>query len=124
MNPFDKLIGAVYPAIPSLTEEQKRKLARLKNRTTLYEAALVKGDQRMLFCYTRQTGRGVHDYMRTIRDTKADSLKLLKQNTGIDLTTWDWNGWTVEFTGRTQREAIINGELKFWADSQSETENR
>lgn len=115
MNPFDKLANAVHPAVSGLTDDQRKKLERIQGRATLYELALMKGDQRLLFCYTRRTGRGIRDYMRHLRDT-PDSWAALKAATGIDLATWDWNGWVPEFTGRTQREAIMVGELKFWND--------
>lgn len=98
----------------ALTELQIRKLSRIQGRATLYEVALVKGDQKLLLCYTRKTGRGLGDYVRNIRNNHAASADVLKARTGIDLQAWNWNGWGYEFTGRTQREAIIDGELPFW----------
>lgn len=85
------------------------RLARLKNYSTRYELLAIHRDYKVLLCYTsRRTRAGVVD---AIRNRGAELVAL----TGSENFTFGKNAtdgvrlgeWTIKFTGRTQRECII-----------------
>lgn len=93
-----------------LTPQQLAKLARIANYSTRYEVELVHLDtgERRLLCYTRKTERGIRDYIfRHAAEvvTFCGSDRLFKLSIGR---------WRIAFTGRTQREAIMAGELPWF----------
>lgn len=94
-----------------MTEVQERKLARLKNYRTRYEVAMVNGTDRRLVVY--MSDRSFTRLLSAVRE-KLEAVKVVA---GADV--WAENrklsagDWRIEFTGRTQREAILNGELPF-----------
>jgi hypothetical protein len=95
-----------------ITEE---KLARLKNRSTRYESVLTNGtDRKFLVLYTAQhSHRGLIAAIRQRYDA-------ILAKTGGELPhaakagqKFTGNEWLCSFSGRTQREAIIEGQLPF-----------
>jgi len=91
------------------------RLARLQNRGTYYELAAVRGEQRRLIAYTqRRSRRGMLAACRNravlvIALTGAEELQFGKRaEDGATL-----GAWQVRFTGRTERDAIMEGELPF-----------
>ena len=103
-----------------LTAAQQVRLARLHNRLTLYEVALTHLDtgERVLLCYTRKTGRGIRDYIgrhaEAIVAFCGDDTCRLGHRRPCDETAI--GRWSIGFTGRTQREAIIGGELPWFKE--------
>ena len=90
-----------------------QKLERLKNRSTAYELVATDGDRSVLICYTaRKSFAG-------ILQATLDRGDLLSDATGAIDITWNKasksivtdNGWQIKLSGRTQRDAICNGEL-------------
>ena len=104
-----------------MSTELQSKLARLTNRHTRYEVvALHPTDYRsMLIGYTsRHSLRGLIDMLS---HNAASFFKLVGETTcrrenGQLICA---NGWIVRFTGRTQREAYLNGERPFVASLDS-----
>ena len=99
----------------TLTETPVKKLEALRNRATLYELAISHGDRRLLVCYTAKTGPNA--IKRIIYDRAARIVAL----TGVDSIEWTRDGgkmgvWTIALTHRTQRDAIMHGELPFLAE--------
>lgn len=94
------------------------KLERLHNYPTRYELIAEKGDARILIGYTmhqsrhgllslcRQNGEKLVSFMGL--DDKAEIVFLKPAKLGATM-----GGWSVKFSGRTQRDAISNGELAF-----------
>ncbi len=100
---------------------KSEQLARLTNRATRYELALINGDTRILVMYSH--GRARHDLLKCCR-THGEAIVALACPTGEELLTFAPKAadgakigpWSIRFTGRTQREAIIEGELPFIGD--------
>lgn len=106
-----------------LTPEQERKLARIQGRATLYETVMVnrKDGRKVVLCYTRKTKRGIIDYIHRLGRT--GSAGELVAFCGAEVYRQPADGfvlaigeWDMKFSGRTQREAIMGGELTFWKD--------
>jgi hypothetical protein len=104
-----------------MTMSKTEQLARIQNRHTAYEVAAVKDGQRILILYTIHKSR--HGLLSACRKYGEDVVKVL----GIRETDmlipakraadgFTLGAWSVRFTGRTQREAIIEGELPFVCD--------
>jgi hypothetical protein len=96
------------------TVEVERKLARLKNYRTRYEVVFTNGTEKFLLLYTAMhSDRGLlaacrqrYDALLHITGGVAPyAAKSAGQFTGAE--------WRALFSGRTQREAIIDGELPF-----------
>jgi hypothetical protein len=97
----------------------QQKLERLRNRQTKYELVASHPDgRRLLIRYTSRTGRnGLYDAL-------AQDAERLCRVLGADDITWGKRSadggtmgeWVLRFSGRTQREAIIDGEHTFYAD--------
>jgi hypothetical protein len=98
---------------------QTQKLERLRNRRTLYEVAAIRGESRVLISYAGQHSR--HGLMKAISihgQQIVDVFQLPatarmtfgeKASDGVTLP----GGIVIRFTGRTEREAILSGELSF-----------
>lgn len=91
-----------------------RKLIARRNHQTLYEVALVAPDgRRFLVCYAQRSGRMLRQgvtkratrLVTTIGDETTEIVRVTKDAMTLS------GGWAVRFTGRTEREAIISGEL-------------
>lgn len=96
----------------------QQKLDRLKNYRTRYELAASHPDGRkVLIRYTARKGRrGLLDALtmdaaRVCKVLGSDDIHWAKR--AADGGTM--GDWTVKFSGRTQREAILDGELPFYA---------
>jgi hypothetical protein len=91
------------------------KLRWLQNRRTAYELVAVNGDQRILICYSSVRSRGALYRICCKRAadllalTGAESIHFAK--TAADGGTM--GAWTIRFSGRTQRECYIEGELPY-----------
>jgi hypothetical protein len=91
------------------------KLGRLKNRHTRYEIVLTNGtDAKYLVLYTAQHSQSG---LRAAVRQRYDAILVI---TGGELPfaakrsdTSTGNEWRCFFSGRTQREAILSGELPF-----------
>lgn len=88
-------------------------LARLQNRPTRYEIAATKGERRILVGYTARKSR--HGILAMLRQRGAEMIERLEIGES-DLLTTDKgallvSGWRIAFTGRTQRDCIMEGEL-------------
>jgi hypothetical protein len=103
-----------------LTEEQIRRLERLRNCWTNYEVEVALPDGRkMLVCYTQR--RSLSGLLSAI----FDRWQPISRVTGLppddpcayrDKNRKEYvleDGSVVRFSGRTQREAIISGELPY-----------
>ena len=104
-----------------MTDQQMQKLEALRNYGTRYEAVVVRGDgeQRLLaylgrhslqglYSATTQRGRAVLAFLVLPDDAQ---MTFARKSREIAIT----GGHTVKFTGRTQRDAISNGELAYIA---------
>ena len=95
--------------------ERLVRLARLTNRGTYYELAAILGDQRRLVAYTQRRSRsGMLAACRNravllIALTGAENLQFGKRT--VDGATM--GDWQIRFTGRTERDAIMEGELPY-----------
>ena len=95
-----------------MTTEEK--LARLKNRNTRYEIVLTNGtDTKFLVLYTAQHSQSG---LRAAVRQRYDAILVLGGEAPFAAKRSDvFNGneWRCFFSGRTQREAIIEGEHPF-----------
>lgn len=105
-----------------MTTDLHDKLLRLKNYATRYEVTATNAatGERILIGYTSRRGRaGILAMVRSNAD------KFLEYFECAD-AVWNWNkrasdgatvnGWLINFSGRTQRDAYCNGELPFFCD--------
>jgi hypothetical protein len=102
-----------------MTESQNIKLEAIKNRATRYELVLQRGAERLRLCYTGRKNR--HGLIDAIRRNGAELVQLtgaeaFKLEAGPAAIMGDWR---LSFSGRTQREAIIAGELAWFWSGQS-----
>jgi hypothetical protein len=101
----------------SLTPEQVRKLERIKFHPTRYEIELVKPDgTAMLVCYSSR--RSISGLLRAMRDrwaqiVRAGNISGIGYRIGKARAYSFENGVVIRFSGRTQRDAIMRGELPF-----------
>lgn len=101
--------------------DQLERLARLKNYATRYEirGTNTETGQTVLIGYTAQKSRaGILAMCRKngaeiVARLRGDSLEFGKR--AADGATL--GHWRIGFSGRTQREAIIAGELPFFLDA-------
>ena len=95
------------------------RLASMTRESTLYELALTSPDRtrKILVAYCNRTGRrGL--YNAVAKDGRREAIVAL---TGTEEITFakrsadgaKMNGWEIKFSGRTQREAIAQGELPY-----------
>lgn len=99
------------------------KLARIQNRDTRYEVRATNGSQSVLVGYTPRKGRaGIHSIVTKhaeaiTRFMDADSIYFERRAAdGAKM-----GNWKINFSGRTQRDAYIGGELPFFLDLITET---
>jgi hypothetical protein len=102
-----------------LTAEQLRKLDRLRHFATRYEIEIVPPNgAAMLVCYTpRRTMRG---FMEALSERWAPIIAtgivpqdMKGERIGRTIGYRFENGAIIRFSGRTQRDAIMSGELTF-----------
>jgi hypothetical protein len=101
-----------------MNNELTAKLERLKNRRTAYELAAIRGDERVLLAYS--CGRGRRDILNSCRK-RAEAVVRLLGNAEITFGRTVADGatageWSIRFTGRTQRDAYVEGELPYVGD--------
>lgn len=106
----------------TLTDAQRAKLALLQNRATRYEVAVTHADRRrVLLCYTaKHSSRGLTDALRG-RMVEVGTFLALPDEARFAVQAGEnritaSSGGEVSFTGRTQRQAIMEGELPFILD--------
>lgn len=98
----------------SMTSE---KLGRLRNRPTLYELAMVRGDEKILVAYVQRKGR--RDLWKAITNPKR--IRKIVAKAGTEEITFrkkagdggQMGEWSLRFTGRTERDAVAEGELPY-----------
>lgn len=97
-----------------MTESQAVKLEAIKNRATRYELILERGAERLRLCYTsRKNRRGMIDAI--FRNGKElGSFSGSQEVRFGNGATAQLGDWAVRFSGRTQREAIQAGELRWF----------
>lgn len=98
------------------------KLARLKNYHTRYELIASNGTQTVLLAYTsRKSRQGLVSAIRQ-DSRRSDVAKLIGgENTIFHVGKCAADGftagaWTIRFSGRTQRDAILLGEHEYVSD--------
>lgn len=95
------------------------KLERLHNRGTSYELACTMADGRKCLAgYTRQSKMGI---LSMLRKNGEEWAKRIPENAMIDFDKGGKSAkigpFDVRFSGRTQRDAIIEGELQFFIEA-------
>ena len=98
----------------------QEQLARLHRRATKYEVILVHRDHpSILVLYTgRKSKQGLLDALRRHGEHVVKLIGLSEECRvqGRSQELHFDNGWICKFSGRTQREAIVNGERPFCLD--------
>jgi hypothetical protein len=99
-----------------MDEQTLAKLASLKNYHTRYEIAATRGTERVLIGYSARKGRrGILSMAQTNGEKFAEYFQVDALQFGKRATDGATAGeWTVNFSGRTQRDAILSGELPFF----------
>lgn len=99
-----------------LTAEQVRRLERIRRRDTLYEAELVNRQtgERRLLCYCHRSRSRLATYVgrhaeELVTFCGSDRYTPCRENELLAI-----GDWAIRFTGRTQREAIMSGELRWF----------
>lgn len=104
-----------------MTTEQQTKLARIQRYATRYELVLEHDGARYLVQYTSQRSRrGLLASARTMADhivriAGGDEITFASRAADGAMV----NGWKLHFSGRTQRECILAGELPFVAEKRA-----
>jgi hypothetical protein len=104
-----------------LTERQIRRLESIKNYHTQYEVLLIGPDgQNILIGYTsRHTRKGLLDLLRRHPDAVINLVGGDAKTTyGRKMLSFS-SGWTAKFSGRTERDAILYGEMPFIGDHEA-----
>jgi hypothetical protein len=94
---------------------QQEQLARLKNYRTRYECTMTDGNQTFLLAYS--PGRSRQDMLNIARKhgqrivdiTKSENITFAKKVAEGAMC----GDWKIRFTGRTQRDCILEGEKPF-----------
>jgi hypothetical protein len=102
-----------------LTAEQVRKLERLRLYGTRYELAMTHTETRESLLIAYSTGKARRDVFRYVSD--PDRVGPIVARTGSDSIHFGKRAadggtmgeWSIRFTGRTQRQAITEGELPY-----------
>lgn len=109
-------------APPALSPEQLRRVARLHNRHTLYEAEIIRPDgTKALLAYCgRRSKQGLIEALdkrapHALRFLGAPRHARVERERGSPDVKIEGGGM-IRFSGRTQREAIIEGELQYVGD--------
>jgi len=99
------------------TEEQIKRLEGLHNRQSRYEIVASKGDVTLRVGYTVRKSR--HGLLNTLRRYPESTVPLFcpKGNEMVTFLKPAVHGctigeWLIRFSGRTEREVILNGELQ------------
>lgn len=101
-----------------MTNELQKKLERLANRSTAYELAAIHPDgRRVLIAYSRKGRRGIFSAVRN----RGEAVAALCQSQEFAFAKRAADGatcgeWSIRFTGRTQRDAYVEGELTYVGD--------
>lgn len=102
-----------------LSQDKIDRLEGLRHYGTLYELRVTNGTQSYLLTYCRKTKPGLRDaVLRPISGQKR-RIDFLCEVTSTTPDSWVWAGgasvksgeWIVSFSGRTERDAIVAGEL-------------
>lgn len=102
-----------------MTEKQIKQLERIKNRRTLYEVVLLMPDGReflAFYCvrtYLRLSVAAENRYEELKGKTGFDKFAVYPNTKPSKLETIP----VLKFSGRTQRDAIIKGELPFFMEA-------
>jgi TnpA family transposase len=101
-----------------MTTTMEAKLARLKNYATRYELAMTRGSESYLVTYATSRSRGtifkaVARFGPKVVALTGDEELHFARKSADGATTGEW---TIRYTGRTQRDAILGGELPFIGD--------
>ena len=105
---------------------KEARLDRIKNRPTKYELVATNGVRRVLVCYAHRTGRrGLWDAICSSESRCKAVIALTgEENISFAKRAADgavMGGWTIRFSGRTQRDAIMtNSELPYVEDYKGE----
>lgn len=98
-----------------MTPELTAKLARLQNHHTRYEIVATNGPDKILVGYSARKGRrGLLGMVRL----HAEAWMSFTGDNGLNFAKRAADGammgkWKINFSGRTQRDAILAGELPF-----------
>ena|ERR1044072_9784657 len=103
-----------------MTYEQETRLIGIKNYHTRYEIVAERDSDRLLIGYTpRKSRHGLLAAMQHVGQAIIERLNVGEN----DEITWQTkpyihaitSGWRIGFSGRTERDAILSGELPFVA---------
>lgn len=102
-----------------MTQNQIARLSALRLYGTKYELILTNGHARYLVAYCRKTGPGLRAALRRQITGQTTRLDFIAELTGTAADAWRMTGphsaqagaWVLQFSGRTEREAITMGEL-------------
>jgi hypothetical protein len=99
------------PSGPS--PEGAKHLERIRNRATLYELAISRGDETFLVAYCQRKSRDAI-FKAVAKDGRREKLVALTGDEEIRFAKRTADGatmgaWAIRFTGRTEREAIASG---------------
>jgi hypothetical protein len=101
-----------------MTTSQTEKLESLRNFGTRYELVLERGAERFRLCYTgRKNRRGMIDAIFRLGAELGAFTGQKEVRFGKGATA-QLGDWAVRFSGRTQREAIIAGELAWFSKAE------
>jgi hypothetical protein len=107
-----------------MTPEQQRKLIAISLRRTSYELAATRGERSYFICYSESRSRSAF-WSCVSAPARAGALEWLTGATEITFGKRAADGgtlgdWRIHWTGRTKRQAIIEGELTFILDAVKE----
>lgn len=101
-----------------------QRLERLRNRQTLYEVLASDGQTHLLIVYC---GRSKTRFFRALAERDSVRGKKLAELAGTEQLKFPekpdssligtLGKWTIRFSGRTQREAISQGEHRYLEDA-------
>lgn len=92
----------------------QQKLMKLKNYATRYEIVARRGNDSLLVGYTgRRSRRGL---IGMICQQREYVVAKMGEEFCIEGDAARVGGWSISFSGRTQRDAIVEGELAFIGD--------
>lgn len=97
------------------TRTPEQRLAALRNHATLYEMEIRRGTEAYLVCYSDKKSRSAF-FKCVSKPGRAERLVALTGSESIAFAKkatdgGTMGGWTLKFTGRSEREAIAAGEL-------------
>ena len=94
-----------------MTAEQERKLTRIKNYHTRYEAIITDGTITYLLAYI--CGKSFSNLYRATANRVAEVNKVTNAETWIQNRKLTAGTFEIKYSGRTQREAILDGEYPY-----------